>query len=138
MAQYRRRGTERHQAMAQYRCSGEWFAVPPFACHLIQQAITRQEPVFEKPTIWADLWRMERDGNRYRWRLRFASQRCSRSGGDLTPGILRLLRRTPGKGRHAESREKAELLRNRSTYLASLPTLEREQTPGLRELEQWP
>lgn len=126
-----------HRILAKYRCSGEWFAVPPLAGLLIYQAVTYQELVFDTPTIWADLWRMERDGNSYRWRLGFTPERRSRPGGKITPGILKLLQQRPGKGRHQTSREKAEWLRKRATYLAILPTSQRGQMPEVRELDRW-
>jgi hypothetical protein len=118
-----------HQRLAQYRCGGEWFSVPPFIGNVIYQAIQGRKR--DKPSIWGKLWRLERNGNYYRWRLAFTPERCSRTGGKLTPEILRALQSRPGRGRHAESRENAELLGKRAAYLASL--CRTEDMPGVRE-----
>lgn len=105
-----------HQCLTQYRCGGEWFSVPPFIGQIIHQAITG----WAKPSKWGKLWRLERDRDYYRWRLAFTPERCSITGGRLTPEILRILQSRPGPGRYAESRENAELMRKRAAYLANL------------------
>jgi hypothetical protein len=74
---------------------------------------------FDQSTGLEELWRIEKDGeNRYRWRLRFAAGRPGRPGGKITPAIRRKLKKRPGKGRHAESREVAARFRDRAEYLA--------------------
>jgi hypothetical protein len=121
---------------------------------------------FDQSTGWEDLWRIEKDGNNYRWRLRFTTDRRSRPGGKITPAIRRKLKRRPGKGRHLASRKVAERLRRRAELVAERirasdlrgalgkddatrvngrknarphdSALEREQMPGLRELDNWP
>jgi len=124
---------------------------------------------FDLATGWEDLWRIEKDGEtRYRWRLRFTADRRGRPGGKITPEIRRKLKKRPGKGRHADSRQAAERLRRRAGLIAERlrasdrrrdvgksnrtdgddrrspntridnPPLEREQMPGLRELDNWP
>jgi hypothetical protein len=107
-----------HKRLAEYRCGGEWFSVPPFIGNVIRQAI--QSHKRDTSSIWGKLWRLERNGAYYKWRLAFTPERCSRSGGKLTPEIVRALQSRPGHGRHAASRENAELLRKRASCLAGL------------------
>jgi hypothetical protein len=114
---------------------------------------------------WDDLWRIEKDGANYKWRLRFGSTRPTRPGGRITPEIRKRLKARPGKGRHAGSRADAERL-GRRAELAAIglrpgaksgpkgqvnPTndegranaradhsdSERVQMPGMPELDQW-
>jgi hypothetical protein len=122
---------------------------------------------FDQASGWDDLWRIEKDGeNRYRWRLRFTTDRRSRPGGRITPAIRRKIKRRPGKGRHGDSRRAAERFRRRAELIAERlragdqgrafgksdaaagggrpntrahdSDLEREQMPAVRELDKWP
>jgi hypothetical protein len=73
---------------------------------------------FDRATGWENLWRIEKDGNSYRWRLRFTADRRSRPGGKITPAIRRKLKRRPGKGRHLASRTAADRLKRRAEFIA--------------------
>ena len=72
---------------------------------------------FDQSTGWDELWRIEKDGNWYRWRLRFTEHRVSRTIGK-NADVKRLLRKRPGKGRHQESRQDADRLRRRAELAA--------------------
>ena len=89
---------------------------------------------FDTPdTARAELWRLEKDGNYCRWRLRFTKARLSRPGGEITPAIRQMLNERPGKGRHAESRAAAERFRSEVEYLAnSLSTSTRRRTQSAK------
>lgn len=75
---------------------------------------------FDQPDLErAELWRLEKDGNYCRWRLRFTKERCSRPGGQITDAIAQILADRPGKGRHAEGREDSERLRREAEHYAN-------------------
>lgn len=81
---------------------------------------------FAQPTGWGSLWRIERNGKYYRWRLRFTEgkdtpkewRRLDRTGGKITPPIEAALNARPGTGRHRASRIAAERLRCRALAVA--------------------
>lgn len=118
---------------------------------------------FDQSTGWNELWRLEKDGNNYRWRLRFVTQRVSRSAGKLTAKLARKLKDRPGKGRHQASRQDAARLQRRAesasvslrasaerraegqklsagnkgrTAGSNDPVVQHEQVPGLQGLAQ--
>lgn len=82
--------------------------------------------VFAQPTGWGKLWRIERNGNYFIYRLRFVDskdtpkeyRRITRKGGKLTPQIEAKLEERKGRGRHAESRADADRFRSRAFDLA--------------------
>jgi hypothetical protein len=72
----------------------------------------------DQATDWSELWRIERDDDeRYRWRLRFSKSRTSKPGGEINSAIKKLIKKRPGKGRHAKSRADAQRLGNAAQYL---------------------
>lgn len=81
---------------------------------------------FAQPTGWGKLWRIERNGNYFIYRLRFVDskdtpaeyRRITRKGGRLTPRIEAKLQERKGRGRHAESRTDADRFRGRAFDLA--------------------
>lgn len=81
---------------------------------------------FAEPTGWGKLWRIERNGNYFIYRLRFVDskdtpkeyRRITRKGGKLTPKIEAKLEERKGRGRHAESRTDADRFRSRAFDLA--------------------
>jgi hypothetical protein len=89
--------------------------------------VTLENTEFAQPTGWGNLWRMERNGLYFKFKLRFTDakdtpkelQKVTRQGGKITPKIERGLRRRPGKGRHEESRLEASRFRSRALDLAS-------------------
>lgn len=89
--------------------------------------VTFENTDFARPTGWGKLWRMERNGVYYRYRLRFTNsgetpqefQRVTRQGGKISPKIERALSKRPGKGRHEVSRVEAGRFRSRAVDLAS-------------------
>jgi hypothetical protein len=72
----------------------------------------------DQSTGWDELWRLEKDGNNYRWRLRFTPERVSRGAGKVGADIRRRLGQRPGKGRHQASRQDAERLKWRAEFTA--------------------
>lgn len=81
---------------------------------------------FAKPSGWGDLWRLERNGKYFFYRLRFTDsgdvpqelKRITQPGGKITPEIEAALRKRKGQGRHKESREEAERHRRRAIAVA--------------------
>jgi hypothetical protein len=66
----------------------------------------------------ADLWRLEKDGDNCRARLRFDARRPSRPCGAITPAIAQRLADRPGKGRSATGRAAAERYGREAQHLA--------------------
>jgi len=89
--------------------------------------VTFENTGFAQSTGWGKLWRLERNGIYFRYKLRFTDskdtpQECrkvTRQGGKITPKIARTLAKRSGKGRHAASRVEAGRLRSRALNLAS-------------------
>ena len=81
---------------------------------------------YAKPTGWGKLWRIERNGNYFIYRLRFVDsadtpkeyRRITRKGGRITPQIEAKFNERKGRGRHAESRTDADRFRSRAFDLA--------------------
>ncbi len=81
---------------------------------------------FARPTGWGKLWRIERNGNYYIYRLRFVDsaetpkeyQRITWRGGKITPQIEAKFKQRKGRGRHADSRTDADRFRGRAFDLA--------------------
>lgn len=81
---------------------------------------------FAKSTGWSKLWRLERNGLYFKYRLRFTNsndtpqeiRRVTRQGGRISPKIERALGERPGKGRHEASRVEAGRFRSRAIDLA--------------------
>ena len=81
---------------------------------------------FAKPSGWSKLWRMERNGKYFKFKLRFTDtkdtprelQKVIRQGGKITPKIESALAKRPGKGNHAASRVEAGRFRSRAIDLA--------------------
>jgi hypothetical protein len=81
---------------------------------------------FARPTGWSKLWRLERNGLYFKYRLRFTNakdtpqeiRRVTRQGGKISPKIERALKKRPGHGRHATSRVEASRFRSRAIDLA--------------------
>jgi len=88
--------------------------------------VTLGNGAFAKPTGWSKLWRLERNGKYFKFRLRFTNtkdtppeiQRVTRQGGRISPKIERALSLRPGKGRHEASRVEAGRFRSRAINLA--------------------
>ena len=88
--------------------------------------VTFDNTDFAKPSGWRKLWRLERNGIYYKYRLRFTNTketpreltRVTRQGGRISPKIEKALQKRPGKGRHEASRVEATRFRNRAFYLA--------------------
>jgi len=89
--------------------------------------VTFANTEFAQPTGWGKLWRLERNGIYFRYKLRFTNsadtprelQKVTRQGGKISPKIERLLAKRPGKGRHEASRVEAGRFRSRAINLAS-------------------
>lgn len=81
---------------------------------------------FATPSGWSKLWRIERNGDYYIYKLRFTDsaeipqelRRISRKGGKITSRIESKFAERKGKGRHSESRADAERFRNRAVFIA--------------------
>lgn len=71
-----------------------------------------------QPSGWGKLWRIEKNGNYYIYRLRFHPDRITRPGGKITAAIETKCHNRKGKGRHKESRQEAERLRSRALDIA--------------------
>jgi hypothetical protein len=89
--------------------------------------VTLENAEFAKSTGWGKLWRIERNGIYFRYKLRFTDakdtpqefRKVTRQGGKITPKIEAVLRKRPGHGRHAASRLEAGRFRGRALDLAS-------------------
>jgi len=88
--------------------------------------VTIENAGFAKPTGWSKLWRLERNGLYFKYRLRFTNsndtpqefKRVTRQGGKIGPKIERALAKRPGSGRHAASRVEAGRFRSRAFDIA--------------------
>jgi len=70
----------------------------------------------------SDLWRLEKNGNRWRWRLRFIASKPSQNFTGETNELSELISTRPGKGRHGHIRSESETLKREAQYIAdSLP-----------------
>lgn len=72
-----------------------------------------------QPSGWGKLWRIEKNGNYYIYRLRFHEGRITRPGGKITAAIEAKCHNRKGKGRHKESRQEAERYRGRALDIAN-------------------
>jgi hypothetical protein len=87
---------------------------------------TTQSVEFAQPTGWGKLWRIEKNGKYFFYRLRFTDsadtpkelRRVTRPGGRLTPEIEKFSKRRPGSGRHKKSRIEADRYRSRALTVA--------------------
>lgn len=88
--------------------------------------LTIENTTFAQPTGWSKLWRLERNGLYFKYRLRFTNsndtpqefKRVTRQGGKISPKIERALAKRPGSGRHAASRVEAGRFRSRAFDIA--------------------
>jgi hypothetical protein len=108
------------------KISGEMPQIPQAANAPNAPNVTFENTEFARPTGWGKLWRMERNGVYFRYRLRFTNsgetpqefQRVTRQGGKISPKIERALSKRPGKGRHEVSRIEAGRFRSRALDIA--------------------
>lgn len=109
------------------KISGQMPQIPQAANAPNAPMVNFENGTFAKPTGWSKLWRLERNGIYFKFRLRFTNsretpqeiQRVTRQGGKISPKIERALRKRPGKGRHEASRVEAGRFRSRAIDLAS-------------------
>lgn len=106
---------------------GEMPQIPQLANAPNAPVATLDNTEFARPSGWGKLWRMERNGVYFKYRLRFTDanstpqefKRVTRQGGRISPKIERALKKRPGKGRHEASRVEAGRFRSRAIDLAS-------------------
>jgi len=84
----------------------------------VKAVAVTQNPVVAVPNEWGKLWRIEKNGRYYVYRLRFHPDRITRPGGKITAAIDAKCHNRKGKGRHKESREEATRLRSRAFDIA--------------------
>lgn len=105
------------QIPGKYPASARTVEVVDWGQMPVVEAINDRES-FDSSSGYEDLWRLEKDGPNYRWRLRFVPGKVSRKGGRINANVRRLLSNRPGKGRHAKSRGDADRLRRRAEFAA--------------------
>lgn len=84
----------------------------------VKAVAVTQNPVVAVPNEWGKLWRIEKNGRYYVYRLRFHPDRITKPGGKITAAIEAKCHNRKGKGRHKESREEATRLRSRAFDIA--------------------
>lgn len=84
----------------------------------VKAVAVTQNPVVAVPNEWGKLWRIEKNGRYYVYRLRFHPDRITKPGGKITAAIDAKCHNRKGKGRHKESREEATRLRGRAFDIA--------------------
>ncbi len=115
--------------MPQKTWGGSWGNAPKLQLPNAPNApmVSFENTTFARPTGWGKLWRMERNGVYFRYKLRFTDssgtpqefRKVTRQGGKISPKIERALAKRPGKGRHEASRVEAGRFRSRAIDLAS-------------------